>query len=770
MRKRRTWCVAASWPEYELGAFVRGGCSVKQVVRSSRKGEVRVGESAVPRPGARDVLVRNVCSLLSAGTEKSALVFDEKSLIAKARSRPDLVRKVVDRARREGVGAAVTAALNKLDEARPLGYSCAGIVEEVGSDVTAGTLRPGMRVACSGANYANHAELVSVPASLCTPIPDNVAFDSACYVTVASIALHGVRLASPALGERAAVIGCGLIGQITVQMLVASGVSVLAIDTNPQRVDLAVSGGAARGACLGRDDVRSTAASMSDGFGVDFAIVCAASDSSDPIELSADICRDRGRVISVGATGLTLPRRPFYEKELSFNISRSYGPGRYDPVYEEGGIDYPIGYVRWTEGRNFEAVLDLIARGALDVSRLTTHRFSIDRAVDAYELIKSSSPFLGVLIEYPASSHDPSSGLRPPSPRTRGEGSRGLASAEGAAAAGRERVAGAEREGALQTGAVSFIGAGAFARAVLLPAFRAAGAKFETVSSAAGLSAGDAGRKYSFARVGSEDEVLGDGAANVVVATRHDSHAKLAALALGRRKNVFVEKPLAIEREGLDEVMAAADSSRGVLTVGFNRRFAPASRVVRDAFASIGEPLVMQVRINAGVIPMNHWIQDDAIGGGRIIGEGCHFIDWMTYVCGSLPREVFASAIGAKRADFPSRDQCVIAIRFANGSIGTLTYVARGDTRLAKERYEVFAGGKSVVLDDFRKLTIYENGHEKVAWRGAQDKGHAAEVKEFLRCAASGERPIAYEELVAVTEATFAAEESLRSGVPVVIE
>jgi predicted dehydrogenase/threonine dehydrogenase-like Zn-dependent dehydrogenase len=731
---------------------------VKQVVRSSRKGKVRVDESAVPRPGARDVLVRNAFSLLSAGTEKSALEFDEKSLIAKARSRPDLVRKVVDRARREGVGAALTAALNKLDEARPLGYSCAGIVEAVGSDLTAGALRPGMRVACSGANYANHAEFVSVPASLCTPIPGNVSFDSACYVTVASIALHGVRLANPALGERAAVIGCGLIGQITVQMLVASGVSVLAIDTNPQRVELAVASGAARGACLGLDDVRSIAAGISDGFGVDFAIVCAASDSSDPIELSAEICRDRGRVISVGATGLTLPRRPFYEKELSFNISRSYGPGRYDPAYEEGGIDYPIGYVRWTEGRNFEAVLDLMARGALDVEKLTTHRFAIDRAPDAYELIRSGSqPFLGVLLEYPAS-HGPSSGLRLPSPHTRGEGARSQSAAESH-----------EASGAALVDAVSFIGAGAFARAVLLPAFRKAGARFGTIASAAGLSAADLGKKFEFARIASEDEAMNDDSASVVIVTRHDSHAPLTADALRRGKNVFVEKPLAITSDGLDGVLDASSGAKGVLMVGFNRRFAPASRLLRDAFAKAGEPLVIHARANAGAIPMNHWIQNDEIGGGRLIGEACHFVDWMTFLCGSLPVEVYAAAVDANRADFPNRDQCAMTLRFANGSVGTIAYVARGDTRLAKEYFEVFAGGMSAVLDDFRKLTLYSGGHERVLWRGAQDKGHLAEVAEFLRAARDKKAPISLAELRAVTLATFAAEESLRSGMPVAI-
>jgi predicted dehydrogenase/threonine dehydrogenase-like Zn-dependent dehydrogenase len=736
------------------GSFRRSECSVKQVVRSSRKGEVRVDESAVPRPGARDVLVRNAFSLLSAGTEKSALEFDEKSLIAKARSRPDLVRKVVDRARREGVGAALTAALNKLDEVRPLGYSCAGIVEAVGSDVTAGTLRPGMRVACSGANYANHAEFVSVPASLCTPIPGNVSFDSACYVTVASIALHGVRLANPTLGERAAVIGCGLIGQITVQMLVASGVSVLAIDTNPQRVELAVARGAARGACLGRDDVRSAAAAMTDGFGVDFAIVCASTASSDPIDLAAEICRDRGRVISVGATGLTLPRRPFYEKELSFNISRSYGPGRYDPAYEEGGIDYPIGYVRWTEGRNFEAVLDLIARGALNLEMLTTHRFPIERATEAYDLIRSGGePFLGVLLEYPVS-HDPSSGLRPP-PRTRGEGELSAESREGARAP--------------LADAVSFIGAGAFARAVLLPAFRKAGARFGTIASAAGLSASDLGKKFEFARIASEHEATNDESASVVIVTRHDSHAPLAAEALGRGKNVFVEKPLAITSDGLDDVLDAASGAKGVLMVGFNRRFAPASRLLRDTFAKAEEPLVMHARVNAGAIPMNHWIQSDEIGGGRIIGEACHFVDWMTFVCGSLPVQVYAAAVDANRADFPNRDQCAMTLRFANGSVGTIAYVARGDTRLAKEYFEVFAGGMSAVLDDFRKLTLYSGGRGRVLWRGAQDKGHSSEVAEFLRATRDKKAPISLAELRAVTLATFAAEESLRSGMPVAI-
>ncbi len=716
---------------------------MKQVARSSRKGEIRVAQSAKPNFGSHEILVRNAVSLLSAGTEKAALEFDQQSLIAKARSRPDLVRKVVDRARREGVGAAVTAAFNKLDEARPLGYSCAGIVEAVGSDVASGTLRPGMRVACSGANYANHAEYVAVPASLCTPVPDNVSLDSAAYVTVAAIALHGTRLAQPALGERAAVIGCGLIGQIAVQLLNASGIAVLAIDTNAARVDLALASGAKRGARPDVDDVNAVAASMSDGFGLDFVIVCAASESSDPIGVAAQICRDRGRVISVGATGLMLPRRPFYEKELSLNISRSYGPGRYDPLYEEASIDYPIGYVRWTEGRNFQAVLELMASGALDVAKLTTHRFPIERASEAYELIKSArEPFLGVLLEYPQDkkTERPAPVLRAPSPR-RGEGSRG----------------------------VSFIGAGSFARSVLLPAFKEAGADFRAISSASGLSASDLGSKFGFARTGSVEEVIAGDATAIVIATRHDSHARLAAEALRSGKSVFVEKPLAINEEQLEEVLEAARLSAGVLTAGFNRRFAPATAALREHFRGVDEPLLMNVRVNAGMVPATHWIQSGEIGGGRIVGEGCHFIDWMTYVCGAVPAEVYACCVDARRSDFPNRDQSVITVQFTNGSVGTLTYAARGDTRMAKERYEAFAAERSAVIDDFRRLTVYSRGRERMAWKGAQDKGHREEVKRFLHAVASGEPPIPYAELEAVTRATFAAEESLRSGVPIAV-
>jgi predicted dehydrogenase len=719
---------------------------VKQVVRSSRKGEIRVQETAVPRPGDGELVIRNSFSLLSAGTERSALEFDEKSLLGKARSRPDLVRKVVERARREGPIAAAQAAFSKLDEARPLGYSCAGIVESVGRDIPAGLFQPGMRVACSGAGYANHAEFIVAPASMCTPVPDGVGLDSACYVTVAAIALHGVRQAQPALGERAAVIGCGLIGQIAVQLLAANGVSVLAIDTNAARVDLARASGARMGARPGHDDVNAAALSMSDGFGLDFVIVCAASDTSEPIELAAMISRDRARVISVGATGLTLPRRPFYEKELSFNISRSYGPGRYDPVYEEASIDYPIGYVRWTEGRNFQAVVELMESGALNVGKLTTHRFPIDQATEAYDLIRGArEPFLGVVLEY---MEDRQSCLS------------GQAEA---------RQAGLPVLQTSDPNSVSFIGAGSFARTVLLPAFKSAGAGFRAISSAAGLSASDLAARFGFARTATQDEVMTSDAASIVIVTRHDSHARLAAEALRNGKNVFVEKPLALDEAELVDVLEAASSTKAILAVGFNRRFAPATIAVREHFAGRGEPLLMNVRINAGPVPLTHWIQNDEIGGGRIIGEACHFIDWMTFVCGALPVEVHAICVDARRADFPNRDQSIITIRFANGSAGTLTFSGRGDTRLPKERCEVFAAERSAVLDDFRKVTVYSRGRERVAWKGAQDKGHRQEVREFLRAVADGRRPIGYDELAAVTRATFAAEESLRSGMGVAI-
>ncbi|MHB0971887.1 MAG: bi-domain-containing oxidoreductase [Thermoanaerobaculia bacterium] len=697
----------------------------------------------MPQPRAREIMVRNSVSLLSAGTERSALEFDEKSLVAKARSRPDLVKKVLDRARRDGAVEAFKAAMTKLDEARPLGYSCAGYVEASGADLEAGSFVPGSPVACSGANYANHAEFVSVPASLVTRVPANVALEDACYVTVASIALHGVRLALPTLGERAAVIGCGLIGQIAAQMLTAHGVRVVAIDTAAAKVSLAQRLGAAVGAVIGRDDVKATVDSFTDGYGVDFVLVCAATSSSDPISLAADICRDRGRIVSVGATGLNLPRRPFYEKELSFFISRSYGPGRYDPLYEEAGLDYPIGYVRWSEGRNFEAVLELMSRGALNVAALTTHRFPIDRATEAYELIKGAGePFLGVLIKYP-----------------------GLEEREAPIVLDPVR---AEELPPGRDNSLSVLGAGGFARAVLLPAFQQEGARFGTIASSTGLSASDLGRKFGFAKIGSEADVLDDAASSVAILTRHDTHASLVGDALRRRKNVFVEKPLAIDQEQLENVREALADAAGILTVGFNRRFAPASRQLREFFADVREPLVMNVRVNAGMIPKTHWIQDDTIGGGRIIGEGCHFIDWMTYICGALPTEAHAYAVDAQRSDFPNRDQSIMVFRFANGSVGSLTYVSRGDTRLAKEHYEVFAGERSAVLEDFQKLTVYRDGKPRVAWKGAQAKGHREEVAAFLSAVRDGSGPpIPYEELFAVTRATFAAQQSLRTGSPI---
>lgn len=706
---------------------------MKTVSVKRSDGSLKVQTIPSPHGGDGLVSLRVFASLLSAGTERMFLDFAGKSLLQKARSRPDLVKKVLQKIKSDGFATASSIVREKLDESIPLGNSCAGVVIS-SSD---GAIAPGSLAAASGVRYANHAEQISVPAALVTPVPVGVTPAEACYVTLASIALHGVRSATPAIGEVGAVIGCGLIGQIAVQLLAAQGCRVVAVDPVKEKVEIARKLGADLGAVLGVDDVRTMALSATQGFGVDFVLVCAATSTSEPIVLAADLCRDRGRIVSIGATGLDLPRLPFYEKELSFVISRSTGPGRYDPVYEEGGVDYPIGYVRWSEGRNFDTVLDLMARGKLDVKMLTTHVFQVDRAEEAYELIRSGrEPFLGVVLEYPER-----------------EVERTVQLATRAAVGGPRSL--------------SVLGAGSFARSVLLPAFREAAADFINIASASGLSAAEVGKKFGFQQAVQESDVLADGSNAVAVLTRHDTHARFAADLLGRNRNVFVEKPLALDPDQLESIREALASSRGILMVGFNRRFAPATAEIRSAFSTIGEPLVMSVRVNAGTVPRDHWIQDRRIGGGRIIGEACHFVDWMTFVCGALPVEVHALAVAARRHDFPSRDQSVVTIRFENGSVGSLVYVARGGARLPKERYEVFAGGVAAVIDDFRSLTIYRMGRTKVAWRGRQDKGHRAEVRAFLDAVSEGGNPpIPYSELFAVTSATFAAEESFRTGAP----
>lgn len=711
---------------------------MKQVLQYVRSGETAVAE--VPEPAAKSggVVVRNVASLISAGTEKMLIDFAGKSLLGKARERPDLVKQVMDKVRKDGLAPTVQTVWSRLDQPLPLGYSCAGVVEQVGRG--AEEFAPGQAVACAGMGSASHAEAVFVPRNLVVPIPEGVDFGDAAYVTLGAIALQGVRVADARLGESVAVIGLGLLGQLAVQLLKAAGCRVIGVDLDPAKTALALEMGA-DAAVVRTDDVAAAVQAFTGGVGADAVLIAAATESNDPMELAAEIARDRASVTVVGAVRMDVPRKPFYEKELDLRLSRSYGPGRYDPEYEERGRDYPIGYVRWTERRNMAEFLRLVAAGRVTPSRLTTHRFPIGDAVRAYEVITGGTgeAFAGVLLEYPR--------------------------APGGVRTLPLRTAGHAKPGAVRMG---FVGAGNFARAVLLPAFRRAeGVSLVGVSTATGMNARTTGDKFGFRYCTTDTAaLLADPEIDAVaVTTRHDSHARFAAQALRAGKAVFLEKPLAIDEAGLAEVLEAAVETGEVLAVGFNRRFSPLAAAMRDAFAA-GQPRAITYRINAGAIPASHWVHHPEEGGGRIIGEVCHFVDFCQFLTADVPEEVFAHALGGPEGGL--HDTVTVSLRFAGGSVATIGYFATGDRSFAKERVEMFGGGVAAVLDDFRSLTVSRGGKQTRTRRMSQDKGFAEEVEAFVSAVrGGGAPPVPLASLAATTRTTFAIEESLRTGLPV---
>jgi len=680
-------------------------------------------------------LVKTEASLVSAGTERMVVEFAEKSLVGKARSRPDLVRQVIDKAKREGLLSTARAAFDRLDQPMALGYSSAGTIMELGEGMDG--FKVGQRVACAGGGYAVHAEYAIVPRNLLTPLPETVGFESAAFTTLGAIALHGFRLAEPQLGETVAVIGMGLLGLLTGQIAAAAGCRVLGIDIDPKRVALASSLGLQ--ACpraQAEDDAQTFTANR----GFDTVIICADTSSNDPVELAGQIARDRGRVVATGAVGLDFPRKVYYEKEISFINSRSYGPGRYDAAYEEDGKDYPIGYVRWTEGRNFEAIVDLLANGRLQVEPLITHRFPIEQATEAYDVItgKGNEPFLGVLLTYP----------------------------EGKKKEERRVVFHPSSFDTANLVRLGVLGAGLFANATLLPAIRKVdGIDLVGIASAGGLHAQHAAKKFGFAyAASSDDEILNDPNINTIaILTRHNTHADLVLKALSAGKHVFVEKPLSLNNDQLSaiqEELLAHHAS--LLTVGFNRRFAPLAQQLAEFLGNRPEALYAHYRINAGYIPLNHWTHDPEQGGGRIIGEGCHFIDFITFLVGAAP--VSVSAVAMPDNGKYREDNVSMTFTFPDGSVGVVDYLANGDKSFPKERAEVFCGGKIAVLDDFRSLEMVHDGRRKIV-KGTQDKGWKDEWVHFVRAIREGgEPPIPYEQLIGVTKASFAAVESLRSS------
>ncbi len=722
---------------------------MKQLLQSVRTGEVSLAEVPPPQVAPGSVLVRNLASVLSAGTERKLAEFGGKNLLQKAASRPDLVRQVIDKARREGVASALDAVQSRLNEAAPLGYSSAGVVLEVGEGVS--DIRPGDRVACAGYGYACHAQVVAVPQLLVVKIPlqrhgaagREVSFEEAAFTTLGAIALHGIRTADVKLGDAVAVIGLGIVGQLTVQLLHAAGCRVLAFDPNRTRAALAQQQGAERAA--NSPDEFKSACTAACGQGVDAVVITADTASNEPVQLAGEIARDRATVVAVGAVGMTIPRKLYYEKELDFRISRSYGPGRYDPHYEEKGFSYPVGYVPWTQTRNMEAFLNLLAEGKLDVQALITHRFSIADGIRAYDLIsgKTGQPYLGVVVTYP---HEFTFQSR-------------------VQLSANHRAAGPGGQAKLKVGVV---GAGTFATRVLLPAIRAVdGCELVGICSRSGLKAQDAGRKFGFDYASSsEGQLLADaGLDAVVIATPHHLHARQVVAALQAGKHVFCEKPLCLSQDELREILAAWQSVPGhTLMVGYNRRFSPMARALKEFVGESGEPLMMSYRVNAGLIPRNNWIQDPERGGGRIIGEVCHFVDFMTYMAGTLPARVWSHILpnGKLYCD----DNVVATLQFEDGSAGTVTYVANGDKTLPKERFEVFTGGRVAVLDDFRRLELRHNGRVKLQRAFLrQDKGHRQGWSAFVEAILHRQpSPIPKAELVSTSLATFAILRSAHSG------
>ncbi len=727
---------------------------MKQVVQNMKTGEIKVEKLPTPAMKTGGILVKNHFSLISAGTEKSSVDLGKMNLLQKARSRPDDVRKVLQEIKQNGFLPTYKKVMSKLDSLKPLGYSTAGIVIAV--DPSAPEFKPGDRVACAGAGYATHSDIVFVPKNLAVKVPAEVGLDEAAYTTLGAIAMQGIRQAHPTLGENVVVIGLGLVGLLAVQILKANGCCVFGVDVDPDNARLAKEIGADE-TCERSADVKSLVASFSDGYGADAVVIAAATRSSDPVALAGEIARDRSRIVMIGATGMNIPRPPYYMKELEFKLSRSYGPGRYDPSYEEQGNDYPIGFVRWTENRNMKEFVHLLKDGKMNVRVLTTHRFPVDDAGSAYKLISGTKTekYIGILLEYSKEASE----VPPTGPKN-----------------GSDAVFSPRTEAFRKNPSrIGFIGAGSFAQANLLPALRnIQGVVLDTVCTASGVSAKTAQSQFGFKTIttNSDDIFSNENIGTVFVATRHNLHSSLALESLRAGKNVFVEKPLALKEEELVSLgqfyRGTEEKNMPVLMVGFNRRFAPLTVELKRFFKNTGEPLLVNYRVNAGYIPKTHWTQDPIEGGGRILGEVCHFVDLVQFLTGSKIERVYAESISADSSAVVNNDNVNISLKMVDGSLGVITYLANGDSALPKERIEVTSGRRAGVIDNFQHGYFYQNGKETKTGTGKIDKGIRNEVNAFVQSVTSDRhRLITFDEMINTTLATFKILTSLSVGEPV---
>lgn len=703
---------------------------MRQLLQNVATGEITIEDVPAPARGPASLLVATRFSLISAGTERALLDLSRASLVSKARARPDLVHRVLESARTEGIGTTYAKVRGRLGEPNALGYSLCGVVIEACHDAPAA---PGELVACGGAGRASHAEVVSVPRHLCARVPEGVAPECAAYATVAAIALHGVRLAEVGLGDVVAVVGLGLVGQLTLQLLAAAGCVAIGTDPDRWRVELARQQGFFATSDAHELDVEIRRQSANRG--ADGVLVTAASKSAAPVATAAAVARERAVISIVGDVAIESPRTPLFAKELRLVVSRSYGPGRYDPSYEEHGVDYPAAYVRWTEGRNLEEALRLMQSGQLDPGRLTTHTFALDDGALAYDLLGADEPSLGILLRYPEHTN-----AAPRTIRQARTGRRGLGVA-------RARV--------------GVIGAGTFARTVLMPEL-VKRTEITAVATRTGASARASAQRFgaTLATTDPEELIASDTVDAVVLATRHDLHAKHAIAALRAGKHVFVEKPLALSEAELAEIEGAAAKSDAILMVGFNRRFAPLAGQLRAALSDRG-PLLVSYRVNAGRLPRSHWTHDPFEGGGRIVGEVCHFVDFASYLCGASPMASSIAAVAG--ASEPLEDDVAATLRFTDGSVATIVYSALGDPSLPKERVEVFGETGAGVLEDFSSLELHRGGRT-TSTGGRRDKGHGAEIAAFLEACKTGVQPWPVEDMTAVTRATFALRDGVLTG------
>jgi predicted dehydrogenase/threonine dehydrogenase-like Zn-dependent dehydrogenase len=718
---------------------------VKAVLQNVKTGEISVDEIPTPVLGKGAILVRNSCSLVSAGTEKAVMEFSQAGYLKKALLRPDLFRKVLNRARNEGLWETYKVVNELIEQKIPLGYSSAGTVIACGSEVH--DLKVGDRVACAGLFLATHSEYVSIPRNLAVPVPAGCELEEACFVTLGAIALQGVRLAEITLGENVIVYGLGLVGMVTAQLAIAAGAKVIGVDVDPEKIKMLKELGCP--AFAPDDELAPAILAETNGYGADKVLLCAATKSNDPIERIPALTRQKGVLVVVGDVSMNIPRRAYYDREIDIRISRSYGPGRYDLSYEQGGIDYPYAYVRWTENRNMQAVLDLVARKKLDLRRMVTHRFKIEQAGSAYELIegKKREPFLGVVIEY--AKPEERETLKP----------RVLATG----------TAIARPHGSVIR--MGILGAGNFGKAFLLPAFaRQREISFQSICTASGVSAASVARKYSIPHVASNpEEIFERGEIDaIMIATRHDTHAEYVCRALEAGKAVYVEKPLALTDPQLDRVRdvyqaKSRDGKSPFLMVGFNRRFSPLSLRLKETFAGRSEPLTIIYRVNAGPLAEDSWHKDPMQGGGRVLGEACHFIDYLSFLVGAAPTWVSAASAGIQHPQ--RRDTLTITLGFADGSLGTIHYFSNGDPTLPKEYCEIYSGGVTAQLRNFRSLKIYGKRATGKTKYLNQVKGFPEESRAFAQALSKGgPSPIPFDELYQVSKATLRVSEALTSG------